>query len=101
MGEEPCQALTTEAHRYGLGMLGDVAQAVERQRRLGVALGDELSRIATRMRAEQRAAALRRAARRGPLGTLVVALVIAPTCLVAVIACLVGGLLQGGALPLR
>lgn len=101
MGEEPGVALTAEAVRYGLPLLADVAQAMERQRRLGVPLGPELTRIAAGMRAQQRADALRRAARRGPLGTLVVALVIAPTCLAALIACLVGGLLQGGALPLR
>ena len=101
MGGEPGAALAAEARRYGLPMLGEVAQALEWQRLLGTPLGAELSRIAGRMRAEHRAAALRRAARRGPLATLAVALVIAPTCLAAVVACLVGGLLQGGTLPLR
>jgi Type II secretion system (T2SS), protein F len=98
MGDEPGDALTVEARRYGLPILGDVAQAIGRQRRLGVPLGPELTRIAAQMRAEQRATVLRRASRRGPVGTLVVALVIAPVCLAAVIACLVGGLLQGGGL---
>jgi hypothetical protein len=78
--------------------LADVADAVERQSRLGVQLGPELRQIAARLRSEQRASALQRAARRGPLGTLVVALVIAPVCLASVIACLIGGLIASGGL---
>ena len=99
LGEEPCAALHTEARRFGVPHLAAVADAVDRQRRLGVALGPELAAIATRLRRDQRTAALERAARRAPLGTLVVALVITPACLVAVLACLVGGLLQGGTPP--
>jgi hypothetical protein len=101
MGEDPRAALAGEAARFGIPVLGDVAQAVERQRRLGVPLGPELRQIATRLRADQRARTLERAARRGPVGTLLVALLIAPLCLAAVIACLVGGLVEGGGLGLR
>jgi hypothetical protein len=98
MGEEARAAISTEARRFRVPALADVADAMERQRQLGVQLGPELSQIAARFRAEQRAQALQRAARRGPLGTLVVALVIAPVCLAAVIACLVGGLIVSGGL---
>lgn len=98
IGEEPRDALSIETRRYGVQHLTDVAQAVERHRRLGVPLGAELVTIADRLRAEQRARALQRAAKRGPLGTLIVVLVIAPLCLAAVIACLVGGLIVGGGL---
>jgi hypothetical protein len=101
MGEDPGRALHAEAIRFGVPLLGDVAQAVERQRRLGVPLGPELAGIATRLRSEQRARALQRAARRAPLGTLVVALVVAPTCVAAVIACVIGGVLQSGTLGLH
>jgi hypothetical protein len=101
LGEEPRLAISTEAQRFGVAALTDVADAVERQRRLGVRLGPELGQIAARLRAEQRAKALQRAARRGPLGTLLVALVIAPICLAAVIACLVGGLVVSGGLGVR
>jgi hypothetical protein len=101
MGDDPRVALEEEGRRFGVPALADVAQAVERQRRLGVALGPELAEIAVRLRTERRAHALRRAARRAPFGTLIVALVIVPACLTAVIACVVGGLLQGGALALR
>jgi hypothetical protein len=98
MGEDARVALSTETRRFGVPALADVADAVERQRRLGVQLGPELGQIAERLRAEQRSRALQRAARRGPLGTLIVALVIAPMCLAAVVACLVGGLVVSGGL---
>lgn len=98
IGEEPHTALAAEARRYCVPRLADVGQALERQRRLGVPLGDELARIAAQLRTDHRATALRRAARRGPLGTLVVALVVAPVCVAAVVACLIGGLLQSGPL---
>jgi hypothetical protein len=101
MGENPQSALDTEARRFGVPVLADVAQAVERQRRLGVELGPELAGIAARLRSEQRARSLQRAARRAPLGTLIVALVIVPVCVAAVIACVVGGLVQGGELALH
>jgi Flp pilus assembly protein TadB len=101
MGEEARSALADETQRFGVSGLLDIAQAVERQRRLGVALGPELAQVATRLRAEHRVCALRRAARRGPLGTVVIAVVIAPVCLASVIACVVGGLLAGGSLGLR
>ncbi len=98
MGEEPQQALTAEAHRHGVVALAEAGQAIERQRRLGTALAPELARIAAQLRTDQRAAALHRAARRGPLGTLIVALVIAPLCVAMVVACVVGGLVQSGPL---
>jgi len=98
MGEDARTALCSETQRYGVASLADVAQAVERQQRLGVPLGPELHRIAERVRAEHRTAALRRAARRGPLGTIAVALLIAPLCVAVVIACLVGGIAGGGGL---
>ncbi len=98
MGEEPQLALTAEAHRHGVSALAEAGQAIDRQRRLGAALAPELTRIAAQLRTDQRAAALRRAARRGPLGTLIVALVIAPLCVAMVVACVVGGLVQSGPL---
>jgi Flp pilus assembly protein TadB len=101
MGEEARAALADETQRFGVSGLLDIAQAVERQSRLGVPLGPELAQVATRLRGEHRVRALRRAARRGPLGTVVVALVIAPICLAALIACVVGGLVAGGTLGLH
>ena len=100
-GGEPRAALTVEGTRFGVPVLADVGAAVDRQRRLGAALGPELQTIAARLRSEERARILETAARRGPLGTLVVALVIAPVCLAALTACLVGGLVEGGGLGLR
>jgi len=100
-GADPQAALATEANRFCLPALSDAGAAVDRQRRLGTALGAELRGIATRLRAEQRVQTLERAARRGPLGTLVVALVIAPVCLAALTACLVGGLVESGGLPIH
>jgi len=100
-GADPRDALTAEGERFHIAALADVGDAVERQRRLGTPLAAELRRIATRLRAEERAAILEHAARRGPLGTLVVALVIAPVCLAALTACVVGGLVESGGLGLR
>jgi len=100
-GADPRAVLSTEAARFSVPVLADAGDAVDRARRLGVPLGAELRAIATRRRAEQRAHLLERAARRGPLGTLVVALVIAPVCLAALTACLVGGLVESGGLPIR
>jgi Flp pilus assembly protein TadB len=98
MGEEPAHALTVESARFRIPALADVSLAVERQRRLGTSLGPELRHIAARLRAEHRARTLERITRRAPLATLVVALVIAPLCLAALIACLVGGMVQSGTL---
>ncbi|HXA27255.1 MAG TPA: type II secretion system F family protein [Candidatus Angelobacter sp.] len=98
MGEEARVALAEETQRFGAGGLAVIAQAVERQRRLGVPLGPELAQLGARLRAEERTTALQRAARRGPIGTLLIALVIAPICIAAVVACVVGGLIQGGTL---
>lgn len=98
---DPVTSLATEADHFGLPVLADVGEAAERERRLGIPLGPELRQIAARVRSEERAAVLTHAARWGPLGTLVVALVIAPVCLAALTACLVGGLVAGGTLGLR
>lgn len=100
-GESPEAALAEEARRFALPALADAATAVDRHRRLGVALAPELRQLAAASRAEARSRLLEKAARRGPLGTLVVALVIAPICLAALTTCLVGGLVEGGSLPLR
>jgi Flp pilus assembly protein TadB len=100
-GAEPRAALAAEAERFHVPVLTEVGEAVDRQRRLGTPLAFELRRIAARRRAEDRARLLEHAARRGPLGTLVVALVIAPVCLAALTACLVGGLIESGGLAFR
>jgi Flp pilus assembly protein TadB len=100
-GADARAALTVEGTRYRVPALADVGAAVDRQRRLGAALGPELRTIAARLRSEERARIREAAARRGPLGTLVVALVIAPVCLAALTACLVGGLVESGGLGLR
>lgn len=100
-GTDPKSALAAEAERFQLPVLAEIGDAVERQRRFGAPLADELRRIAARLRAEERAHALERAARRGPLATLIVALVIAPICLVALTACVVGGIVESGTLGLQ
>jgi Type II secretion system (T2SS), protein F len=100
-GVEPRSALTREAERFHLPVLVDVGDAVDRHRRLGTPLPPALHRIAARQRADDRARLLERAARRGPLATLVVALVIAPVCLAALTACMIGGLVESGSLGLR
>jgi hypothetical protein len=97
-GVDPATALATEADRSNLLVLADVGAAADRQRRLGIPLGPELCQIAARHRAHARADVLTHAARRAPLGTLVVALVIAPVCIAALTACLVGGLIESGGL---
>jgi Flp pilus assembly protein TadB len=100
-GEEPTHALAVEAARFRIPALADVGLAMERQRRLGTPLGPELRQIAARLRADHRARILERINRRVPLATLIVALLIAPICLAALIACLVGGIVQSGTLGLR
>ncbi len=100
-GEDPRKALELEAARFRVNALADVGLAVDRQRRLGVPLGPELARIAERLRTEHRARSLERVARRAPLATLVVALVIAPLCVAALVACLIGGIVEGGTLGVR
>lgn len=100
-GVDPAAALAAESDRLGVPVLADVGEAADRQARLGIPLGPELRHIAARHRARERADLLARAARRGPLGTLIVALVIAPVCIAALTACLVGGLLESGGLGLH
>lgn len=100
-GGDPRTALTREADRFRLPVLADIGDAVERQQRLGAPLASELRRIAARQRASERARILEHAARRGPLGTLLVAMVIAPVCVASIGACVVGGLLESGSLGLR
>jgi hypothetical protein len=100
-GTDPAGALAGEGERHGIHALRDVGGAVDRARRLGAPLAVELRRITAGLRAEERARLGARAARRGPLATLVVALVIAPLCVAGLVACLVGGLLEGGATVLR
>jgi len=97
-GASPADGLAEEGSRFGLPVLRDVGEAVDRHARLGTTLAPQLRRIAARTRSEARSHLLEKAARRGPLATLVVALVIAPICLAALTACLVGGLVQGGTL---
>ncbi len=97
-GSDPRTALAAEADRFHLPVLLDVGDAVDRHHRLGVPLAPELHRIAARQRADDRARVLEHAARRGPLATLIVAVVIAPVCLAALVACVVGGLVQTGGL---
>ena len=94
-------AFIAEGDRFGIPALADVGDALDRQRRLGTPLGPELARIAARLRSEERARLAERAARRGPLATLLVALVIAPACLAALTACLIGGVVESGTLGLR
>jgi len=100
-GEDPRLAFAAEARRFGMPALGEVGDAVDRQTRIGAPLAPELRTIAARVRADTRTGLMEVAARRGPLATLVVALVIAPVCLAALTACLIGGLLEGGTLALR
>lgn len=99
-GAAPPESLATEGSRFALPVLRDVGEAVDRHMRLGTSLAPQLRRIALRTRSETRSHLLEKAARRGPLATLLVALVIAPTCLAALTACLVGGFVQGGTLGL-
>lgn len=89
-------AWSVEARDLRMPAFADVAEAVERHETTGAPLSAELRRIAARSRSEGRAELTEKAARRGPLATVLVAVVIAPLCVATLVACLVGGLLQGG-----
>jgi hypothetical protein len=101
MGEAAGLAHAAEADRFHLPALAEVGEALDRNARDGTPLAAELRRIAARHRADARTRLLEKANRRGPLATLVVALVIAPTCLAALTACLIGGFVEGGSMALR
>lgn len=100
-GLSSAAAWLAEAHALRLPALADVAEAAERHETTGAPLAAELRRIATRSRSDARAALTEKAARRGPIGTVVVAVVIAPLSVATLVACLVGGLVEGGTLGLR
>jgi tight adherence protein C len=69
--------------------LGAVAAAIERSRRYGSPLADQLRRQASSMRRDQRRAVEERAARAAPKIQLVVALVLVPSVLLMIVAGLV------------
>ncbi len=91
-------ALTGLRARTPGGEVAALCAAIERSRRFGSPLADQLRRQATALRREQRRAVEERAARAAPKIQLVVALVLVPSVLLMIAAGLIanaGVLLQG------
>lgn len=94
-GQGAAEALRIEAERTAIPRLITVSAAVERAHRLGHALEPALVDAADAARFDAHATALRRAARRAPLASLVTAAVVAPACVVG-LGVLVGAALLAG-----
>jgi Flp pilus assembly protein TadB len=89
-------ALSRTARQSGLSSLEACAARIERNRDLGLPASELLHDTAATLRAGLHAAAKRRAGRRGPLATLVTALVIAPACVAFLATLLVAGMAGQG-----
>jgi Flp pilus assembly protein TadB len=90
------RALSSAARMSGLDSLATCAARIERNRDLGLPTSDLLHDMAASLRAEAHAAAKQRAGRRGPLATLVTAMVIAPACVAFLATLLVAGMADQG-----
>jgi len=90
-GEGPAVALAAEAADTGVDAFASVGRIVEQARRHGVPAAPSLVVVADDARARARASLLARAGRAGPLASLVLALVIAPACVLALIVAVLGG----------
>lgn len=95
-GQGAATALRVEADRTRVDGLMSLAAVVERNHQLGLPLEAPLSHLAAAARAEAHAAALARAGRAVPLAGVLTAVVIAPACVAALAAPVIGGILGGG-----
>jgi len=95
-GEPPAVALRAEADLSGVGLLVAIAGVVGRCRRQGLPAAPAIVAISDGARAKARTALLDRSGRSGPLATVVVAVLIAPACVAALVIALAGGFLSGG-----
>jgi tight adherence protein C len=90
------RALSSVALVAGLPSLIACAGRVERNRDLGLPASELLHEMAATMRSEAHVAAKRRAGRRGPLATLVTAMVVAPACVGFLATLLIAGMAGQG-----
>jgi tight adherence protein C len=89
VGARQADALAALRERTGAPELGAVAAALERSRRYGSPLADELHSQAAALRAQEQRRIEERAARAAPKIQLVVAMVLVPSALLAIAAALV------------
>jgi tight adherence protein C len=97
-GESLLEALVTLRERVPGSEIATLCASIERSRRLGSPLADQLRRQATSLRRDQRRAVEERAARAAPKIQLVVALVLVPSVLLMIAAALIANadVLLGG-----
>lgn len=88
-GTPPSMALASLRRRAPGPELASLCAAIERSRRLGSPLADQLRRQASALRIQQRRVVEERAARAAPKIQLVVALVLVPSVLLMIVAALV------------
>ncbi|TMC47645.1 MAG: type II secretion system F family protein [Chloroflexi bacterium] len=96
VGSPPAQAFEAEATAGGVPQLTAIAALLRRHHALGLELPVPLRRLADDARLQREVALQERSATRAPMAALVTALLIAPSCLLALAVLLVGGLLAGG-----
>ena len=87
-GQTVDQALAALRERVPGGEVATLCASIERSRRLGSPLADQLSRQASSLRRDQRRAVEERAARAAPKIQLVIALVLVPSVLLMIAAAL-------------
>jgi tight adherence protein C len=97
-GRPLAEALAGLRHRVPGAEVASLCASIERSRRLGSPLADQLRRQASSLRRDQRRAVEERAARAAPKIQLVVALVLVPSVLLMIAAALIAnaGVLLGG-----
>jgi Flp pilus assembly protein TadB len=95
-GSPPAHACDAEAAATGIPQLAAVGALLRRHHALGLELPAPLRQLADNARLQRQVALQERTARRAPMAALVTALLIAPSCLLALAALLVGGLVAGG-----
>jgi tight adherence protein C len=97
-GRSLAEALSTLRERVPGSEIATLCASIERSRRLGSPLADQLRRQATSLRRDQRRAVEDRAARAAPKIQLVVALVLVPSVLLMIAAALIANadVLLGG-----
>lgn len=88
-GASQARAIDALRERIGGAELGSVAAALERSRRFGSPLADQLHELASSLRREARRRIEERASRAAPKIQLVIALVLVPSVLLLLVAALV------------
>jgi hypothetical protein len=95
-GSPPAHAFEAEAAATGVPQLAAVSALLRRHHALGLELPAPLRQLADDARLQRQVALQERTARRAPMAALVTALLIAPSCLLALAVLLVGGLVASG-----